>query len=222
MEFPVRTNRCSSQRTLLQPLVEGKFANSDGEAARLDDARLAARCRAGEVAAWEKLYAEHHPRLLTFIRRRMGPGRNDPDLVDELAARVWYALVADDGQLLDRYDPNRGARLSTFLHTLAKGVVSAYFRSESRRRRRELVAVEGRPGSHAPDADFDTLLSEFCATLTERGREFMGKHLLAETVSSGASGSDATLAPRSQAADWQLSHRIYRKLLAFLGLGAKS
>ena len=51
-----------------------------------------------------------------------------PELVDEITARVWYALVADDGKLLERYDPSRGARLITFLRALTKGVASGYFR----------------------------------------------------------------------------------------------
>ena len=69
--------------------------------------RVTARCIAGEVAAWEEIYAQCHTPLQTFVRRRLGPTRHDPELVDELTARVWYALVADDGKLSKRYDPQR-------------------------------------------------------------------------------------------------------------------
>ena len=40
------------------------------------------------------------------------------NLVDEIAARVWYALVANDGELLARYKPNRRCSLD-HLHACA-------------------------------------------------------------------------------------------------------
>jgi DNA-directed RNA polymerase specialized sigma24 family protein len=182
------------------------------------DAHLVARCLAGEVAAWEELYAQCHPRLLVFVRQRLGSGRRDPNLVDEIAARVWYALVADDGKLLERYDPERGARLITFLRTLAKGIVSGYFRSENRRRKRELLVLTGKSQDYAMDtAESDALLSEFRATLTSRESDFMGKQLLAETSDDTAAAKEQQREPLSRAASWQSTHRIYRKLLTFLG-----
>ena len=72
------------------------------------DAALASRCLAGDVAAWEELYAQCHEPLLVSIRVMLGPQSADASLVDEIAARVWYALVAKDGELLARYKPSRG------------------------------------------------------------------------------------------------------------------
>ena len=71
------------------------------------DGLLAKRCLAGEVAAWEELYAQCHEPLLISIRIMLGPQSADASLVDEIAARVWYALVANDGKLLSRYKPSR-------------------------------------------------------------------------------------------------------------------
>ena len=68
---------------------------------------LAKRCLSGEVAAWEELYAQCHEPLLVSIRIMLGPQSADATLVDEIAARVWYALVANDGELLSRYKPSR-------------------------------------------------------------------------------------------------------------------
>ena len=71
------------------------------------DGLLAKRCLAGEVAAWEQLYAQCHEPLLVSIRIMLGSQSADANLVDEIAARVWYALVANDGELLSRYKPSR-------------------------------------------------------------------------------------------------------------------
>ena len=58
-------------------------------------------------AAWparwphgRRLYAQCHEPLLLSIRIMLGPRNTDANLVDEIAARVWYALVANDGELL--------------------------------------------------------------------------------------------------------------------------
>ena len=63
------------------------------------DRKLVDRCLAGEVAAWEEFYAQCHDPLCTAIRIILGRSHGDANLVDEIAARVWYALVADDGAL---------------------------------------------------------------------------------------------------------------------------
>ncbi len=78
------------------------------------------RCLAGEVAAWEELYAQYHDVLLASVRCFLGQARSDHNLVDEIAARVWYALVANDGALLAKYDPKRGARIITFMRLWQK------------------------------------------------------------------------------------------------------
>lgn len=161
-----------------------------------DDAALARRCLAGEVAAWEAFYHQCHPPLLASIRALLGSGRVDPNLVDEIAARVWYAVVADDGALLERFDPGRGARLITFLRSIARDECGRYQRSEHRRRRRELAACLHRPaslvaGQPAGEAD----LADFFGTLTPAEQSFAAEHLLpngchsaAEATSGAGSG----------------------------------
>lgn len=101
------------------------------------DARLAERCIAGEVAAWDELYAGCHDRLLASIVALLGGRSDDPNFVDEIAAQVWHALVKNDGELLLRYDPARGARLVTFIQTVAKDILNRHRRSERRRLDRE-------------------------------------------------------------------------------------
>jgi hypothetical protein len=182
-----------------------------GDAAGLRaDGLLAERCLAGEVAAWEELYGQCHEPLLVSIRIMLGGQSKDVNVVDEIAARVWYALVAKDGERLTRYDPKRGARLVTFLRALAKDEMARHFRGEIRRRKREVVALRGRRKHHrhhaGPPADS---LAEFLPTLTPREQVFCNDYLLAEP-------SVAAEQPYTSANVWQLTHRIYQKLLRFL------
>ena len=100
------------------------------------DALLAQRCLAGEVAAWEQLYRQCHEPLLASIRVMLGRQSSDAESGGRDRGNVWYALVADDGELLLQYDSANGARL--VLRALAKDQLARYFREEVRRRQREL------------------------------------------------------------------------------------
>jgi hypothetical protein len=189
------------------PLEE---ADSD-EAGLEADHRLAERCVAGDVAAWEEYYAQCHKPLCVSIRVMLGHTLNDPNLVDEIAARVWYALVANDGALLTRYTPKRGARLTTFMRAVAKDEICRHFRTEIRRRERELSALRERPRRNATDlGPAVSGLKEFLVTLSPREQSFCCEVLLAEPPA----GPEE---PRSTANIWQLTHRVYQKLLQFLG-----
>ena len=96
------------------------------------DVALAKRGVAGEVAAWEQLHGQCHDALLATIQNMLGLQGADGGLTDEIAARVWYTLVANDGELLQRYKPKYGARLITFIGSIAKDEVSRHLRSERR------------------------------------------------------------------------------------------
>lgn len=85
------------------------------------DRQLVDRCLAGEVAAWEEFYAQCHDPLCTAIRIMLGRPHGDPNLVDEIASRVWYALVANDGKLLGRYSPDLHAQADHVHAGLGKG-----------------------------------------------------------------------------------------------------
>lgn len=179
----------------------------------LADQHLIDRCLAGDVAAWEKLYSQNHPGLLVSIEILLGYGTSDQHLVDEIAARIWYALVANDGELLARYDAKRGARLSTFLRALAKDEVSRHFRTERRRRNRELRALREKPKYETPDdSRSGSSLTDFLGTLTPHERSFCDNYLLAATSESGNQARQTHTSFNIR----QLSSRIRRKLLKFL------
>jgi hypothetical protein len=177
------------------------------------DRQLVDRCLAGEVAAWEEFYAQCHDPLCTAVRIMLGRFHGDPNLIDEIAARVWYALVANDGKLLAKYSPKRGARLITFMRAMAKDEICCHFRAEIRRRERELSALCERPRRGGIDSEHTASgLREFLSTLTPQEHDFCCEVLLAEPAPGGQ-------ASHSTANVWQLTHRLYEKLLHFLARG---
>lgn len=176
------------------------------------EGKLVDRCVRGEVLAWEELYEQHHPALMRSVSILLGSRGADRNLVDELAAQVWYCLVDEDGALLGRFSPKRGARLNTFIRAVAKDVTSRYFRTEQRRRERELTAARATANEQDTHADFDDSLSEFLGTLSESEREFTEAYLLS---TDGLDAEDG--AGRSNASIWQFTRRIRIKLGRFFG-----
>ena len=175
------------------------------------DVALVKRCVAGEVQAWEILYNQCHEPLLFSIEVMLGPASADKNLVDELAARVWYTLIKDDAKLLSKYDSRRGAQLITFMMPIAKSELSRYFRDEKRREKRERIALAGKSPHDSGQADLS--LAEFLPTLTRREREYYNDYLLGYPIDGeGSSGGTFSLSNARQ-----LRHRIRSKLMRFLG-----
>ncbi|OHB66336.1 MAG: hypothetical protein A2V70_10060 [Planctomycetes bacterium RBG_13_63_9] len=186
-------------------------ASSARRAARADQ-RLVEQCLAGDERAWEQLYRQHHRRLLEAIKLLLGPEAADVHLVDEIAARVWYALLRDDGQLLARYDAERDSRLQAFLMGLARIEIMRHARSERRRKSREFTggrrSLEQRRISHW---QVSIMMNEFASTLTPREQDFMEKYLLSSPdTEEGEEPADLSLSNI-----WQQRHRIRSKLKAF-------
>lgn len=186
-------------------------------AARLEaDYSLAQRCIQGDVASWNEIYARYHDRLCRSIQIMLGP-LSDGNLVDEIAARVWYCLVADDGKMLERYTPTRKASLITFMRLLARDEINRYVRSEVRRRRREAAVFRqksvGHDDAHHGGAD---VLSDFLATLSPPEQRFCHEFLM----QSPEDGLIDGLGPAhlSSANVWQRTRRLYLKMLDFLGI----
>lgn len=185
----------------------------------LADQQLVARCLAGEVKAWEELYHQCHRALLASIKVLLGRGECDLNLVDEIAARVWYGLVAENGKLLARFDAQRGCRLTTFLATIARSEAKGHFRTERRRRNREAIASRSESDAHnlGKEPAFGAMeeflssvtMEEFIKTLTPRERGFFTGFLLASPSESDSS----LLSPLSIR---QLRHRVHQKLRRFL------
>jgi DNA-directed RNA polymerase specialized sigma24 family protein len=179
------------------------------EAGILADRRLVDDCLTQGGEAWSRLYAACHDSLMAAIRSFLRGMSADVDLIDEIAARVWYALVKNDYELLARFDVTRGCRLTTFLSMLAKSETRQYFRSERRRKHREATASR-------PEADYSgeagstgLYQEEFVTCLSPSERTFYENVLLSDPLAL----SERTY---SQENAWQLRHRVRKKLHLFL------
>jgi DNA-directed RNA polymerase specialized sigma24 family protein len=178
------------------------------------DALLVERCIQGEVAAWEKLYHQCHAPLCASIRNHLGRLGTDSHLVDEMAARVWYALVDHDGKQLTKYNVRRGSVL-TFIQWIAKKETANYFRSEQRRLKNEIASLTKKNRSENTNRaeSLQTLLTEFIASLTPHERDFCFEYLQ-------ISPDDNRIRLEknySPANIWQLTRRIYKKFVSYLG-----
>jgi hypothetical protein len=152
------------------------------------------------------MYGRFQGILLTSIRAFLGRAGQDLHLIDEISARVWYALVRNDFELMNKFDVARGCRFSTFLSVLAKTETRLLLRSERRRKLRELVA--SRPEGETPEGSVLTD-SEFLATLSPAELAFFND-VLVSTISLDDQPQ------YTQENVWQLRHRVRRKLEQFL------
>jgi hypothetical protein len=175
------------------------------------DQMLVDRCRAGEGQAWAEIHTKCHGHLVKQIRFTLGERARDANLVEEIAARVWYTLFADDGHLLGRFQPVKGSGLEKYLAAIARFEVMRHQRGEFRRRRRERETQVLRQATRNEREfiDMELDVAEFLPNLTRREREFFDSVLL------GGDGDEMNVsAPNA----WQLRHRIRKKLLSFLEL----
>ena len=113
------------------PPVIPEGAGGPGEPPRplpgpLEERALVARCRRGDQGAWREVYAAFGGIVMRFLRRRLGPGHEAADLVQEVFVQFFLSL---DGF-------REEARISTWLYRIAARVVSHHVRTEVRHRRR--------------------------------------------------------------------------------------
>lgn len=175
----------------------------------VSDRQMAESCLAGDPLAWDAFFHACQPILLAGIRKLLGPKGPDVDLAEEIAARVWLALLKNRGELLQEFDAHRGTALVTFVASLARREVLQYLRMERRRLARERVAAADRKRAGTLTvSSLRAQLAEFARTLTPREREFLDFHL------SGPPNGKPS--PFTKTNAWQLSHRVRRKLEAFV------
>lgn len=109
--------------------------------------------------------------------------RGDAALADEIAALVWYAIVRDGAQLLRRFNPDFGCRLSTFLMVVARREVQKHFRSEKRRKRRESAAAQ--PSLRVDDRLLVDI-NEFAASLSLQEQKCLREAISSHRLPSAA------------------------------------
>ena len=122
---------------------------------------------AGDVRAFEQLYATHLPRVHSLVRRMAG-GRDVDELTQDIFVRVWQKLATFRGD----------SAFGTWLHRLAVNVIIERFRTEATRRQRfydgeaifETLSAPPRPRDIS--MDFETALEK----LPDGAREIFVLH----------------------------------------------
>jgi RNA polymerase sigma-70 factor (ECF subfamily) len=104
-----------------------------------------ARCRAGDAAAWRRLYDQHFPLVFRLAIRMGASEREAADVAQEVFLRVWRALGSFRGDSLFR----------TWLYRITLNEVSRVAKEGAVRRAfgavLALVAREEAPPSRGPD-----------------------------------------------------------------------
>jgi RNA polymerase sigma-70 factor, ECF subfamily len=109
---------------------------SDRVEAHRVDQNLAARCRRGELQAFEELYKLHSSRLYSVAYRMTGSAADAEDLLQDIFLQVHR-----------RIDTYRGeAALSTWLHRLAVNACLDFLRSKQGRRQQATDSLEDLDG----------------------------------------------------------------------------
>lgn len=105
---------------------------SDRTEAERVDRDLVARCRRGELGAFEELYRRHCGRVYTVACRMTGSAADAEDLVQDVFLQVHRRL-----------DTFRGdAALGTWLHRMTVNACLDFARSKQGRRRRSTDTIE--------------------------------------------------------------------------------
>jgi RNA polymerase sigma factor (sigma-70 family) len=76
------------------------------------DPAMVRGCRAGDPGSFRRFVLEHQDLVFAFLCRLVGPGPLAEDLAQEVFLRAYRAFP--------NYDPSRGAKLSTWLLTIAR------------------------------------------------------------------------------------------------------
>lgn len=184
----------------------------DGRPEVVADRQLVDDCLTGQKDAWERLYHRCHPYLVAAVRKYLGGQANDQQLVEEIVAQVWFLVIQNDGQMLDRFSAQRDRRLTSYLGGFAHNQVRAYARSEKRRHLREAEATRGHRVHDSMHAERDPLeMQDFISTLSDRERKYVAWCML--PPSDEPDGKEPFSATENS--DRQLRHRLRSKMRDF-------
>lgn len=113
---------------------------------------LVTRLQAGEIRAFDEVYAEYNHRLLSFLTRMARNRSVAEDLVEE----TWLRLVSAAGEL--RAD----TRLGPWLFTVARNLYVSYCRSRAREQAYTGDLILLWPGGGPPESPYEAAaLKEF-------------------------------------------------------------
>ncbi len=154
------------------------------------------RLRAKDPAAWFELWETFGPVLRAQLTR-WGRGRIGQETVRDLSQETLAAL----SDSIDRYDPARGARFSTWLLAIAKHALGdemdrrmALKRGGGKRNAALDEAWMGKDNGMSPDGDYEAAVfrAKVCAAIAkvEKESDFMDFAIFQMRVLEGKSGKD--------------------------------
>jgi len=152
------------------------------------------RLRSRDPAAWFELWETFGP-ILRHQLAKWGGGRIGPETVQDVSQETLAALA----DAIDRHDPSRGARFSTWLLAIAKHTLSGEMDRRMAQKRGggvkpgELVDdLSGDGGAGRPDGRYETAIFhakvEAALRLVERESDFLDFEVYRMRVLEGQSG----------------------------------
>ncbi len=113
----------AEQREALEALEEALPAPAQAARNRAADVELAARCRAGEPAAWEYLVRQYSRRVYQLAYKFVGRHEQAEDLTQEVFLKIYRSL--------DQYNPDVGD-FPNWLLRLARNLIIDDYRRRQR------------------------------------------------------------------------------------------
>jgi RNA polymerase sigma-70 factor (ECF subfamily) len=110
----------------MPPIRQRQRPSLPSKEVTVSDAELVARCRAGEVDAFETLYHQHAARIFTLASRMAGSSDEGEDLLQEIFLQAYRKLGSFKGE----------AALGTWLYRLALNHCLDFVRSRQARTRK--------------------------------------------------------------------------------------
>ncbi len=117
-------------------------SNETAGTARAADAALVARCRAGDLAAFEELYASHAGKLYSLACRMLGNPTDAEDLLQEIFLSAHRKLDSFRGD----------SALGTWLYRLATNQCLDHLRSRAARTSERTDALDDEAAAFEPGA----------------------------------------------------------------------
>ena len=88
----------SKRERRVEPFQNGSAADPAADAMRAEDSAMAAACRAGDLHAYERLYALHGAKMKNFARNLLGNAVDAEDAVQETFLKVQRSISSFRGQ----------------------------------------------------------------------------------------------------------------------------
>jgi RNA polymerase sigma-70 factor (ECF subfamily) len=147
--------------------------------ATADESALLHAMLAGRESAWREFHARYDRLILRCVAKVLGRSASQDD-IREVCATLLVQLLTNDMRRLRMFDPERGARFSSWIGLLAVHCAHDFLRSERREEHRaplseaEIVASDHlSPFDHVAQKERAEHLYRMLSALPAKDREFV-------------------------------------------------